>query len=75
MNQEQFEAEINALIVAGLKSLKTAISENEGELDEKSFRSLEILNKCITEVGKRSGGDKPKYDFTKVSDEDLESEF
>lgn len=72
---EQFEVEIKELLAAGLKGLKAGIEDNKGVLDEKSFRALEILNKCVTEIKKRQGNEKPQLDFSKASDEELESDF
>lgn len=50
---EEFESDIRLLLAAGLKQLKNQVLSNEGELDEKSVKTLEVLNKCISEIKKR----------------------
>lgn len=71
---EDFEKDIKELIAAGIKGLKANVEGNEGVLDEKSFRALEILNKCITEIGKRLPKDGDNS-LASLSNEELSSDF
>lgn len=50
---EEFESDIRLLLAAGLKQLKNQVLSNDGELDEKSVKTLEVLNKCVSEIKKR----------------------
>lgn len=70
----EFEKDVRELLAAGFKGLKNAVEANEGVLDEKSCRSLEILNKCVTEIMKRmpKEGDSS---LAMLSDEELSRDF
>lgn len=69
----EFDDIIKGLIKASLKTLQAQVEEF-GSLDEKSVKTLETINKCVTELGKRVLV-KPDSTFDKVTDEELESDF